>query len=403
MSGAKKRRVAVVTGTRAEYGLLRPVCQKLLASDELSLELVVTGAHLSEKYGNTVTEIEADGLPIAARIPILNHPSTALGTCRTIGDAVGLFAEQFSASRPDCVLVLGDRYEVFAAATAAAVLRIPLAHISGGDVTAGAADEFFRHSITKMASVHFPSCSQYAARIIRMGEEPQRVFNVGGLGDENIRTMALLTREELGRAFDFDFTKPYLLVTYHPVTLGGDPAAEVAALLEALDAFPEMGVLFTKANADAGGEEINALLDRYAASRQNAVAFSSMGAKGYLSAMGCCAAVVGNSSSGVVEAPSFHKPTVNIGDRQKGRLRCRSILDCGVGRDEIVKALRVALSPAFALQCKAARSPYNGGDTSGMIVSLLAAFLNSALAHQPKLFYDMPACAGCKGEKDHDD
>ena len=156
MSGAKKRRVAVVTGTRAEYGLLRPVCQKLLASDELELELVVTGAHLSEKYGGTVAEIEADGMPIAARIPILNHPSTDLGTCLTIGDAVGRFAEQFSASRPDCVLVLGDRYEIFAAATAAAVLRIPLAHISGGDVTAGAADEFFRHSITKMASVHFP-------------------------------------------------------------------------------------------------------------------------------------------------------------------------------------------------------------------------------------------------------
>ena len=401
MSGAKKRRVAVVTGTRAEYGLLRPVCQKLLASDELELELVVTGAHLSEKYGGTVAEIEADGMPIAARIPILNHPSTDLGTCLTIGDAVGRFAEQFSASRPDCVLVLGDRYEIFAAATAAAVLRIPLAHISGGDVTAGAADEFFRHSITKMASVHFPSCSQYAARIIRMGEEPQRVFNVGGLGDENIRTMRLLSREELGQAFGFDFTAPYLLVTYHPATLGGDPAAEVSELLDALDAFPEMGLIFTKANADAGGEAINALLDRYTASRRNAAAFTSMGARGYLSAMNFCAAVVGNSSSGVVEAPSFHKPTVNIGDRQKGRLRCRSILDCGTARDEIVKALRTALSPAFGLQCKAARSPYNGGDTSGMIVSLLGAFLDSGLARRPKIFYDMPACAGCEKGEEH--
>ena len=393
MSGAAKKQVAVVTGTRAEYGLLRPVCEKLRESEQLSLALVVTGAHLSERYGNTVTEIEADGMPIAAKIPILNHPSTALGTCHTIGDAIGLFADYFAETRPDCVLVLGDRYEIFAAATAAAVLRIPLAHISGGDVTAGAADEFFRHSITKMASIHFPSCAAYAARIIRMGEEPRRVFNVGGLGDENIRTMQLLSKEELTRRFSFDFSRPYLLVTYHPVTLGGDPAEEVKALLAALDRFPQLGLIFTKANADAGGETINRLLDEYTARRANAVAFTSMGALGYLSAMRYCEAVVGNSSSGVVEAPSFQKPTVNIGDRQKGRLRCRSILDCGTDTDAIERTLRVALSPAFALGCKNSRSPYNGGDTSGRIVSLLAAFLDSDLAHRPKEFWDAPSAA----------
>ena len=393
MSGAAKKQVAVVTGTRAEYGLLRPVCEKLRESEQLSLALVVTGAHLSERYGNTVTEIEADGMPIAAKIPILNHPSTALGTCHTIGDAIGLFADYFAETRPDCVLVLGDRYEIFAAATAAAVLRIPLAHISGGDVTAGAADEFFRHSITKMASIHFPSCAAYAARIIRMGEEPRRVFNVGGLGDENIRTMQLLSKEELTRRFSFDFSRPYLLVTYHPVTLGGDPAEEVKALLAALDRFPQLGLIFTKANADAGGETINRLLDEYTARRANAVAFTSMGALGYLSAMRYCEAVVGNSSSGVVEAPSFQKPTVNIGDRQKGRLRCRSILDCGTGTEEITRTLRVALSPAFALGCRNSRSPYNGGDTSGRIVSLLAAFLDSDLAHRPKEFWDAPSAA----------
>ena len=400
MSGAKKR-VAVVTGTRAEYGLLRPVCEKLQKSDELALELVVTGAHLSERYGNTVTEIEAQGMPIAARIPILNHPSTNLGTCHTIADAVSLFADYFAASRPDCVLVLGDRYEIFAAATAAAVLRIPLAHISGGDVTAGAADEFFRHSITKMASVHFPSCAAYAARIIRMGEEPRRVFNVGGLGDENIRTMRLLDPAALAERFHFDFERPYLLITYHPVTLGGDPAAEVGALLAALDRFPDLGLIFTKANADAGGEVINRLLDDYVARRENAVAYTSMGAQGYLSAMKYCAAVVGNSSSGVVEAPSFQKPTVNIGDRQKGRLRCRSILDCGTGTEEITRTLRVALSPAFALGCKNSRSPYNGGDTSGRIVSLLAAFLDSDLAHRPKEFWDAPSAAEREDEEEN--
>ena len=228
-----KKSLCVVTGTRAEYGLLRPVLQKLLQSAVIEPRLVVTGAHLAPEFGNTVSEIEADGMPIAARIPILKFGTgSPLATARTVSYTMERFTDYFSQNRPDAVLVLGDRYEIFAAGAAAALLEIPLAHISGGDVTAGAADEFFRHSITKMASVHFPSCSQYAARIIRMGEEPQRVFNVGGLGDENIRTMALLTREELGRAFDFDFTKPYLLVTYHPVTLGGDPAAEVAALLK---------------------------------------------------------------------------------------------------------------------------------------------------------------------------
>lgn len=402
MAAGEKKRVAVITGTRAEYGLLRPVCTKLLASDELSLQLVVTGAHLSARHGNTVSEIEADGLPIAARIPILNYPSTPLGTCQTIGEAVTLFAAYFSADPPDCVLVLGDRYEIFAAATAAAVLRIPLAHISGGDVTLGAADEFFRHSVTKMASVHFTSCAQYAARVIRMGEEPPRVFNVGGLGDENIRTMPLLSAQQLNEKFGFDFTQPYLLITCHPATLSDDPLAETKALLGALAQFPDVGLVFTKSNADAGGEEINEAIEAFAKTRGNAVVYSSMGALGYLSALSHCAAVAGNSSSGVVEAPSLQKPTVNIGDRQKGRLRCESILDCRPTVQDVTRALRIALSPAFAARCRATASPYNGGDTSGRIVALLGAFLGSDLAKKPKAFYDAPGCAGCDQHK-HDE
>ena len=396
MTGAGKKRVAVITGTRAEYGLLRPVCQKLQASGALALQLVVTGAHLDGRYGQTVGEIEADGLPIAARIPILRHPSTALGTCRTIGDAVGLYAEYFEASRPDCVLVLGDRYEIFAAACAAAVLRIPLAHISGGDVTAGAADEFFRHSITKMASLHFPSCAQYAERLVRMGEEPGRVFNVGGLGDENLRTLPLLDAAQLGGRFGFDFAQPFLLITCHPATLGAAPGRDAGALLQALDSFPEMGLVFTKANADAGGEEINRRLEAYVAGRGNAVLFSSMGALGYLSAMRLCAAVAGNSSSGVVEAPSLCKPVVNIGDRQKGRLRCGCILDCPPQPQAVAAALKKALSPEFARRCAETKSPYNGGDTSGRIVALLAQFLSSPLAAKPKEFYDGPAVGGAR-------
>ncbi len=387
-----QKTVAVVTGTRAEYGLLRPVIEKIAASERLRLRLVVTGAHLSERFGNTVQEIEQSGVPIDRRIPILTHPSTPLGSCKTVADTIGYFSDYFEETRPDAVLVLGDRYEIFAVASAAAMLHIPVAHISGGDVTLGAADEFFRHSITKMASLHFPSCAQYANRLVAMGEEPRRVFNVGGLGDENIRTLKLKDKAQLAQDIGFSLDEPYLLVTYHPETAGkANPVAQVQQLLDALDTLPQLRVIFTLANADAGGEAINETLRNYVAQHSNAIAFTSMGMLNYLSAMRTTAAVVGNSSSGVVEAPSFGVPTVNIGERQAGRLRCPSILDCAGDTAAIRAALVTALSPEFAAKAKAQQSPYyNGTATSSEIVRILSEFLFSDLAQQTKTFFDAP-------------
>ena len=291
-----KKSLCVVTGTRAEYGLLRPVLQKLLQSDVIEPRLVVTGAHLAPEFGNTVSEIEADGMPIAARIPILKFGTgSPLATARTVSYTMERFTDYFSQNRPDAVLVLGDRYEIFAAGAAAALLEIPLAHISGGDVTAGAADDWFRHCLTKMASLHFPSCEVYARRLIRMGEDPAAVENVGGLGDENLRSLPLLSRAALAESIGFGLERPYALVTYHPETAGGaSPAAQFDALCAALERCG-LAAVFTKANADAGGADINARIDAVCAARPGQyVAFTSMGVLRYLSAMKYCAVVAGN-------------------------------------------------------------------------------------------------------------
>ena len=377
-----KKSLCVVTGTRAEYGLLRPVLQKLLQSDVIEPRLVVTGAHLAPEFGNTVSEIEADGMPIAARIPILKFGTgSPLATARTVSYTMERFTDYFSQNRPDAVLVLGDRYEIFAAGAAAALLEIPLAHISGGDVTAGAADDWFRHCLTKMASLHFPSCEVYARRLIRMGEDPAAVENVGGLGDENLRSLPLLSRAALAESIGFGLERPYALVTYHPETAGGaSPAAQFDALCAALERCG-LAAVFTKANADAGGADINARIDAVCAARPGQyVAFTSMGVLRYLSAMKYCAVVAGNSSSGVVETPSLGVPCVNVGDRQKGRLLSANIICCAADEASVYAALQKALSPAFAAQARQAKSPYNGGDTSGRIVRRLEAFVQKPVA-----------------------
>ena len=387
-----KKSLCVVTGTRAEYGLLRPVLQKLLQSDVIEPRLVVTGAHLAPEFGNTVSEIEADGMPIAARIPILKFGTgSPLATARTVSYTMERFTDYFSQNRPDAVLVLGDRYEIFAAGAAAALLEIPLAHISGGDVTAGAADDWFRHCLTKMASLHFPSCEVYARRLIRMGEDPAAVENVGGLGDENLRSLPLLSRAALAESIGFGLDRPYALVTYHPETAGGaSPAAQFDALCAALERCG-LAAVFTKANADAGGADINARIDAVCAARPGQyVAFTSMGVLRDLSARKYCAVVAGNSSSGVVETPSLGVPCVNVGDRQKGRLLSANIICCAADEASVYAALQKALSPAFAAQARQAKSPYNGGDTSGRIVRRLEAFVQSPSLGKPKLFYDGP-------------
>lgn len=385
--------LAVITGTRAEYGLLRGVLNCLDQSETIEPILIVTGAHLAPEFGNTVAEIEANGRAIAARIPILRFGTgTPYATAKTAAFTLDSFTDYFYARRPDAVLVLGDRYEIFAAGAAAAMLEIPLIHISGGDVTHGAADDWFRHCLTKMASLHFPSCEQYASRLVCMGEQPEAVHNVGGLGDENLRKLPLLDRETLAESIEFDVNMPYFLVTYHPETAGGAaPAEQFEALLRALARF-DIGCIFTKANADAGGDRINALIDAVCVERSRCISFASMGALRYLSAMQYCAAVVGNSSSGVVETPSLGVPAVNIGTRQSGRIVCDNVICCAGDENSIAAALEKAISPEFAQIAHTAKSPYSGGDTAKRIVSEIERFLQSPACGKPKIFYDAPAC-----------
>ena len=383
--------VTVVTATRAEYGLLRPVIQKLAASRALTLQLVVTGAHLCPRLGATVAEIEADGLPIAARLPIFSDDAGE-PAARTIARTLTVFDDHFAARRPDAVLLLGDRFEIFAVAAAAAARHIPIAHISGGDVTLGAADEYYRHCITKMAAVHFPSCADSARRLVRMGEDPARVFCVGGLGDENIRTLPKMTRQELCTSTGFDLMQPFALVTFHPETGAGapDPAVQSAALCRAMDAVENVFWLITGSNADAGGQVCTAVMQAFAAAHPGRAGFvQSLGLRRYLSAMQYAALVAGNSSSGVVETPTFGVPAVNIGSRQAGRILCANVLSCP-GAAAIEAAIRTALTPAFAAKAKTARSPYFGGDTSGKIVRVLERLAGGSLLAAPKPFYDGP-------------
>ncbi|PWL85755.1 MAG: UDP-N-acetylglucosamine 2-epimerase (hydrolyzing) [Oscillospiraceae bacterium] len=394
----EKKTVCVVTGTRAEYGLLRGVVKALAQSRVLAVRLVVTGAHLAQEFGMTVREIEADGVPIDARIPILKFGTgTALATAKTTAYALEQFIEYFTAHRPDMVLVLGDRYEIFAAGQAAALLGIPLAHISGGDVTLGAADDYFRHCLTKMASLHFPACEEYAARVVRMGEAPETVHCVGGLGDENIRSLPLLEKDALAQSLGLALARPYALVTYHPETAGcASPTAQFRALLRALESFAGLDVIFTKSNADAGGAAINALIDEACAQKPGRwAAFTSLGVLRYLSAMKYATAVVGNSSSGVVETPTFRVPAVNIGARQKGRIICANVLCCEADEAGIRAALETALSPAFRRKAAGAKSPYDGGPTAARIAAALEQWVQSPAFGRPKTFYDAP----CKEER----
>lgn len=388
--------LTAVTSTRADYGLLRPVLKKLADSRVVRLKLLVTGSHLSAQYGNTVEEIKADkeyGIAIDAELDILSEPvpDGRVGTAWRAAAALEGALAYFSRQKPDAVLVLGDRYEIFAVAQAAALVHIPVIHISGGDVTHGADDDWFRHCVTKMAKLHFPSCETYRRRLLRMGEQPTAVFNVGGLGDENIRSMQLLSYEELEQNLFAEGLGgvPEVLVTFHPETASSMPPMEqVRALLDAVEDNPQLSYLFTAANADAGGAEMNAAVKAFCEGRAGCNMVYSLGVVRYLSAMKYAKIVLGNSSSGVVETPSFGVPAVNIGQRQDGRLICENVICCPTGRDEIATAIQRAGTPAFTEQAKRVRSPYNGGDTSGRMVALIEEFLQSGKGEEPKIFYD---------------
>lgn len=367
-----KKKICVVTGTRAEYGLLRGVMEGIRQSPVLALQLVVTGMHLSPEFGLTVNDIEADGFPIDYRIEMLLSSDTPVGITKSMGLGIIGFADALAQLQPDLLLVLGDRYEIFAAATAAMIARVPIAHLHGGEITEGAFDEAIRHSITKLSHLHFVATEEYRRRVIQLGENPVYVFRVGGLGVDNIRRLTLLDRKELETAMGISFGSRNLLITFHPVTLEHNTSeAGMTELLAALSELQETQLLFTLPNADTDGRVLFRQIENFVAQHSHAHVFTSLGQLRYLSCIAQVDAVVGNSSSGLTEAPSFKKGTINIGDRQKGRQRAASVIDCEPDRVSIRRAIDRLYSREFQAQLPYLENPYDGGNASARIVAAL--------------------------------
>lgn len=367
------RKICVVTGSRAEYGLLYWLLQEIQADPDLELQLVVTGMHLSPEFGLTWQQITADGFNIDRKVEMLLSSDTPVGISKAMGLGLIGFADALAELGPDIVVVLGDRFEIFAAAQAAMNLRIPIAHIHGGELSEGAIDDAIRHALTKLSHLHFTAAEVYRQRVIQLGEQPERVFNVGAPGLDNIARLPLLHRAELEAAIGFKLATRNLLVTFHPVTLEDASAAEqFKQLLQALDAYPEVHVIFTYSNADADGRIIAELIEGYRERwTQRVAAFVSLGSLRYLSAMRLVDAVVGNSSSGLLEAPAFKVPTVNIGDRQRGRLCAASVLNCPPQAEAIVAALAQIWSGALAPVLANLQHPYGSGGASAAIKQVL--------------------------------
>lgn len=384
-----KKKISILTATRAEYGLLKPIITKLMTVDEFDVRVVATGAHLSPEFGLTYQEIEQDGIPIDERIEILLSADTPAAISKSMGLAMISFADYFERQKPDLLVVIGDRYEALAVSTVAMNHRIPIAHIHGGETTEGAIDESIRHAITKMSYIHFTSTIEYRNRVIQLGEHPDRVFCVGAVGVENIMKEKLLNRLGLEESLHFELDRPYALVTFHPVTLEDNNSSE--QMMQLLDSFAlhqDMKFIFTKANADASGRIINQMIDEYVTKHKNAIAFTSLGMVRYLSALKYCTFVIGNSSSGLLEAPSFGVPTINIGDRQKGRILADSVINCEPVKEEIEKAIQLALNKDFRDKAKNTMNPYGDGNTSEKIVNVIKDFLINNKVNLKKKFYD---------------
>lgn len=385
------RKICVFTASRAEYGLLKRLLFLLKNQDDIKLQLLVSGGHLAISQGNTISEIIQDGFSPDATAEILLDSDSSTSVCLSMGIAMQQFGLHLNSLRPDMVVLLGDRYETFIAAAAAAVLCIPVAHLHGGEITQGAIDDIFRHAITKMSHWHFCSCEPYRQRVIQLGEEPERVWNVGAPGVENALKQPLMPQEDLYACLNLPPNTPYFLCTFHPVTLEhGQESIQFQALCQALDHFPEHRIIFTGANADHGGGQINRLLHSYVKQYPDRVqVYQSLGCLRYLSAAKYAAAVVGNSSSGVIEIPSLGTPVVNIGDRQKGRIASSAVLHCPPVADAIVSCLEQALTAVHREKAKSASNPYERPNTSQRIAEILTTYpLTTVLK---KKFYDLPA------------
>lgn len=385
------KRIGIMTGTRAEYGLLKSLMQEINKDNDLELYLIVSGMHLSPEFGMTYQEIEEDGFQINAKVEMLLSSDSPAGISKSIGLGVIGFADEFQRADLDMLILLGDRYEALSAAISAMVMRIPIAHLHGGELTEGAIDEGIRHSITKMSYLHFTSTEQYRNRVIQLGENPDRVFYVGALGVENIKKINLMTKEELEKSIHFEIDENTVVVTYHPVTLENNTVEEqFLNLLKVLDRNPKIRMIFTKANADTNGRIVNELIDKYAAQNsERACAFMSLGQKRYLSALKYCRIVIGNSSSGIIEAPSFGKPIINIGDRQKGRICADSVINCGYTQQEIQQAMETALTEEFENKARNCRNPYEKENTAANIISVIKDYLLNDKINLKKRFYDL--------------
>ena len=384
------KKICIVTATRAEYGLLKPVIQGFLQEPELELCLLVTGAHLSENHGRTVEEIEKDGFPIAKRIPMELSDTSPIAINREMARLQSEAGTFFMETKPDFLLLLGDRYEIISIAMAAMMCRLPIGHIHGGETTEGAIDEAIRHAVTKMSYLHFTSIPEYRKRVIQLGESPERVFVVGALGVENIRKMPLLSEEEIRKVIQIEREQPYGMVTFHPVTLEADGAKQqLKELMEAMKIEDGYEYVVTFANADAGGNELNQLWKEFSAENDHVHLFASLGAKNYLSAMKYSDMVIGNSSSGILEAPSFQLPVINIGDRQKGRLQADCIINCEPVAEEIRKAMEKGKSREFQEKLKSVENPYGKGDTSKQIIARVKEYLMEGRINLKKSFYDV--------------
>lgn len=367
-----KRKICVVTGTRAEYGLLYWLMKGIVADESLELQLIVTGMHLSPEFGLTYKEIEKE-FTIDKKIEMLLSSDSAIGISKSMGLAQISFSEAYEELKPDLLVVLGDRYEIFSAASAAMIACIPIAHLHGGETTEGAFDEAIRHSITKMSHLHFAATKAYRKRVIQLGENPQRVFNVGGLGIENIKRLKLLSKEAFEESIDFKLAEKNILVTFHPVTLENTTAKDqFQELLDFADELEETNIIFTKANSDTDGRVINQMIDEYVSKNSHkAIGFTSLGQLRYLSALQYVDAVVGNSSSGLLEAPSFKIGTINIGDRQKGRIKASSVIDCEPYKQSLKEAFDKLYSKGFQKNLSVVENPYGGGIASQVILKTL--------------------------------
>ena len=387
----KKRTICIATGTRSEWGLLRPLAKAI--SDDKSFNLVIfaTGTHFCQEFGNTYTEIINDGFEITERIDIQLYAESPAAVSKTLGLTVIGFADAFARHSIDLLIVMGDRYEMLGVCIAAMNAKIPIAHLAGGDLTAGAIDDAIRHCITKLSYLHFTSCDASRKRVIQLGESPERVFAVGELGIDNIRELTLMGKKELSESLKFDIaTSKYGIIAFHPETLGlDDLKQQLQAILSALNEYPDLKFIATKSNADEGGTFINRIFEEHAKVMNNFCLTPSLGNLRYLSLLKHSSFVLGNSSSGIVEAPYFEVPTINIGSRQQGRIQSKSIINCEFNKESIVRAIECALSEEFRAEIHAQDCPYGDGHASENIVAVLHDWLDNERIDLKKEFYDL--------------